>query len=111
MRTRRGAPAKRAFDVLCALTLLVLLSPVLALAALAVKCGSVGPVLFRQVRVGRGGRTFQILKLRTMCVDAERRGLSLSVAARDERLTMRAVSCGSRASTSCRNWSTFSEVT
>ena len=46
--------------------LLVLLAPVLAAAAMAVRLGSPGPVLFRQERLGRGGRTFRIFKFRTM---------------------------------------------
>jgi exopolysaccharide biosynthesis polyprenyl glycosylphosphotransferase len=65
------ASAKRAFDVTVALAALVLAAPVLAVAALAVKLDSAGPVLFRQRRVGRNGRSFHVLKLRTMVVGAE----------------------------------------
>lgn len=61
---------KRALDLAVALPLLALLSPLLAVLALAVKLDSAGPFLFRQVRVGRGGRPFRILKLRTMRVGA-----------------------------------------
>jgi exopolysaccharide biosynthesis polyprenyl glycosylphosphotransferase len=61
--------AKRAFDVTVAVTLLLVLAPVLLLAALAVRLSSPGPVLFRQTRVGRSGNMFQILKFRTMTVD------------------------------------------
>lgn len=64
---------KRWFDVGGALVLLVLVAPLLLLAALAVRCSSSGPVLFRQERVGRGGRPFLILKFRSMTVDAEER--------------------------------------
>jgi lipopolysaccharide/colanic/teichoic acid biosynthesis glycosyltransferase len=64
-------PGKRAFDVLLAVVLLVALLPVLLCAALAVKLSDGGPVLFRQRRVGRGGRQFSILKLRTMIVGAD----------------------------------------
>lgn len=67
-RVDRG---KRIFDVLAATVLLVLVAPILLVAALAVKATSRGPVLFRQRRVGRGGVTFEILKFRTMHCDAE----------------------------------------
>ena len=49
-----------------------MLAPVMVLIALAVKLDSRGPVLFRQRRVGRGGKRFQVLKFRTMVVDAEK---------------------------------------
>jgi exopolysaccharide biosynthesis polyprenyl glycosylphosphotransferase len=62
---------KRTVDIVVASMGLVLLSPVLAVAAVAIKFNSKGPVLFRQLRVGRGGRPFTIYKLRTMHVDAE----------------------------------------
>ena len=61
--------AKRAFDVVGAAVLLVLTSPVLAAAAVAVKASSPGPILFRQGRVGERGRPFDILKFRTMLVN------------------------------------------
>ena len=57
---------KRCIDLAVAIVLLLVLSPVLAVAAIAVKCSGSGPVLFRQTRVGRGGKPFEILKLRTM---------------------------------------------
>ncbi|MEV4259663.1 sugar transferase, partial [Spirillospora sp. NPDC049652] len=56
---------------------LLLLSPLLLAVAVAVKATDGGPVLFRQVRVGRGGRTFTVLKFRTMVEDAERRKAEL----------------------------------
>ena len=65
---------KRAFDVTGSLVLLAILAPVLAAAALAVRLGSGGPVLFRQERLGRQGRPFTILKLRTMVAGAEATG-------------------------------------
>lgn len=65
---------KRAFDVLAASIGVVLLLPIFAAAALAVKLDSPGPVLFRQERVGRKGVLFRILKFRTMVVDAESTG-------------------------------------
>lgn len=60
---------KRAFDVAASAAGLVLTAPVLAATAVAVRTSSPGPVLFRQERVGRGGRPFRIHKFRTMRVD------------------------------------------
>lgn len=64
---------KRGLDLLLAAAGLVVLSPLLVVLAVAVKLDSPGPVLFRQVRLGVGGRPFRILKFRTMVDDAERR--------------------------------------
>ena len=63
---------KRGADVLFALLALICLSPVYLALALAVKISSPGPVLFRQKRVGRGGRLFTIYKFRTMRTDTPR---------------------------------------
>jgi exopolysaccharide biosynthesis polyprenyl glycosylphosphotransferase len=65
--------AKTVFDVVGAGLLLLVFAPLLAAVALAVRLDSKGPVLFRQTRVGRYGREFQIYKFRTMHTDAERR--------------------------------------
>lgn len=62
---------KRAFDVTVAALALVVASPIMLAAAVAIRVGSPGPVLFRQSRMGRGGRTFTVYKLRSMRVDAE----------------------------------------
>jgi exopolysaccharide biosynthesis polyprenyl glycosylphosphotransferase len=64
---------KRTFDVLVASVMLVLLGPLLLLIALGIKLTSSGPVLFRQTRVGRHGREFQMLKFRTMFHGADER--------------------------------------
>nr|WP_300143385.1 sugar transferase [Propionicimonas sp.] len=64
---------KRTFDIVGAGLLLLLASPLLALAALAIKLEDGGPVIFRQERVGLKGTTFKCLKFRSMCVDAEAR--------------------------------------
>ena len=69
---------KRTFDLFFSALGLLLLSPLLVALALAVKLSSRGPVLFRQQRVGKGGRRFQILKFRSMVVDAERLGISVT---------------------------------
>jgi lipopolysaccharide/colanic/teichoic acid biosynthesis glycosyltransferase len=80
-----SALAKRCFDLLAAGAGLLLLSPLLLLMALWVRCDSPGPVFFRQVRVGRHGRHFRIHKFRTMRTDAEQHG-QLTVGA-DARVT------------------------
>jgi lipopolysaccharide/colanic/teichoic acid biosynthesis glycosyltransferase len=67
------ASAKRLFDITSAVVLLVLLTPLLLLIALAVKLETRGPVLFRQVRHGAGFQSFVAVKFRTMHVDAEAR--------------------------------------
>ncbi len=63
---------KRAIDILGALTALIVLSPVLAAAALAVRLTSPGPVVFAQWRDSKGSKPFKMYKFRTMVVDAER---------------------------------------
>jgi lipopolysaccharide/colanic/teichoic acid biosynthesis glycosyltransferase len=64
---------KRLMDLALAVPLLVALSPLLAIVAVIVKLDSRGPVLFRQERAGRAGRTFRMMKFRTMVADAEAR--------------------------------------
>ena len=64
---------KRALDVVGAGLGLVLLAPVFAVIAVVIRAADRGPVFFRQIRVGRGGAEFSILKFRTMCTDAEAR--------------------------------------
>jgi exopolysaccharide biosynthesis polyprenyl glycosylphosphotransferase len=71
--TRSSELVKRCFDVVGATMLLVLFAPLLAVAAIAIRLDSPGSVFFRQTRVGRGGKPFQILKFRTMVADAEAR--------------------------------------
>jgi lipopolysaccharide/colanic/teichoic acid biosynthesis glycosyltransferase len=77
----------RAADLAIAGGALLVASPVLALAALAVKLEDGGPVLYRQTRVGRDGADFDLLKLRTMVVGAETMGAGLSVNHGDPRIT------------------------
>ncbi len=78
--------AKRLFDLLLAAAGLVLLSPLLLAIAVAVRLDSPGPALFRQERVGRGGRLFRIHKFRTMVADAPQRGPGLTIG-EDARIT------------------------
>lgn len=78
--------AKRAFDVLAAGVGLVVVSPLLALAAIAIRLDSPGPIFFRQQRVGRDFRPFWIYKFRTMVPDADKRGGPLTTHD-DQRIT------------------------
>lgn len=80
---RSSRALKRAMDIVGALVLLVATMPLLVVVAAAVKLGSPGPVLFRQERIGRGARRFQVLKFRTMVVDAEARRAGLLAQSRD----------------------------
>jgi lipopolysaccharide/colanic/teichoic acid biosynthesis glycosyltransferase len=77
----------RAADVVIAGLGLVLASPILAAAALAVKLEDRGPVLFRQGRVGKDGVDFELFKLRSMVVGAERQGAGYAVDRGDARIT------------------------
>jgi exopolysaccharide biosynthesis polyprenyl glycosylphosphotransferase len=77
---------KRAFDIIVSLAGLVLLSPVLALGVVAIKLTSSGPAFYHQVRCGRHGRPFKIVKLRTMIVGAEKNG-AVWAEKRDPRIT------------------------
>lgn len=63
---------KRIFDVVCSLLLLVLLSPVFLILAIAIKIDSPGPVFYRQERITQYGRTFRIHKFRTMVQNADK---------------------------------------
>ena len=78
--------AKRLLDLVLVVPGLVLLAPLLLFIAVWVRLDSPGPVLFRQQRVGLGGRIFKVLKFRTMVVDAESRGPQITVGA-DRRIT------------------------
>jgi lipopolysaccharide/colanic/teichoic acid biosynthesis glycosyltransferase len=82
-----GDALNRALDVAIAGAGLVVASPFLALSALAVKLEDGGPVLYRQTRVGIDGVDFELLKLRTMIVGAERVGAGYAVNQGDPRIT------------------------
>ncbi len=77
----------RAFDLAVAGIALVILSPFLLLAALAIKLGSRGPVIYRQRRVGRAGREFELWKLRTMVAGSDPVGVGTVVTREDPRVT------------------------
>ena len=77
----------RALDILVASVALVVLSPFLLAAAIAIKLGGRGPVLYRQLRVGRDGREFEMLKLRTMVEGSDPVGVGTVVTRDDPRVT------------------------
>jgi lipopolysaccharide/colanic/teichoic acid biosynthesis glycosyltransferase len=77
----------RALDVAASSLSLLLVSPLLAGSAVAIKLEDGGPILYRQRRVGKDGVEFELLKLRTMVVGAEKMGAGLAVNAGDPRIT------------------------
>lgn len=85
-RRQADMRAKRIFDLFFAVILSVLLSPVMAVAAILIKLDSPGPVFYRQMRVTQYGRTFRIYKFRTMCTGADSKG-PLVTGSRDARIT------------------------
>jgi len=77
---------KRIFDFICSTLGLIVLSPILIAIAIKIKIGSDGPVFFKQIRVGEKKKEFEILKFRTMVVDAEKLGRQITVG-NDSRIT------------------------
>jgi lipopolysaccharide/colanic/teichoic acid biosynthesis glycosyltransferase len=78
---------RRAVDVVASALALLLSSPLLLAAMLAIRLESPGPVIYRQRRAGRGGKPFDVLKLRTMVDGAEHIGAGMAVNANDSRIT------------------------
>ncbi|MBR4136602.1 MAG: sugar transferase [Bacteroidales bacterium] len=77
---------KRGFDILISLIAMILLSPLYLFLAIAVKCSSPGPVFYKQERIGLHGKPFNIIKFRSMYMDAEKSGPMLS-SKEDNRIT------------------------
>lgn len=77
---------KRVFDIFVSLIMLILLSPLFLILAIAIKTDSRGPVFFRQERITQYGRKFKIHKFRTMVTDADKTGSQVTVAG-DSRIT------------------------
>ena len=82
MRRRKGfyeACIKRPLDFVCALGGIIVLSPVLLIVSIGIKLTSEGPIFFKQERVGKNQKVFEIIKFRTMVVNAEHIGDGLKV--------------------------------
>lgn len=77
---------KRLFDFVASCFGLLALSPLFLILAVCIRCDSRGPVFYRQIRVGRYNRDFKLLKFRSMCVGADKKGL-ITVGGRDARIT------------------------
>ncbi len=92
-RARRCNPSpeflfvKRMFDIVVSLMGVIVLSPFMLATAIAIKCYDHGPVLYKQVRLTKDGRTFRILKFRSMRTDAEKDGVARLASDRDDRIT------------------------
>ena len=77
---------KRIFDIVASGIGLILLSPLFVILAIWIKCDSIGPVFYKQVRVGRNNMDFQIFKFRSMRVGSDKKGL-ITVGGHDPRIT------------------------
>ncbi len=87
VQSRARILIKRAFDILSSTTLLLVASPVMLLTMLAIKMESKGPVIYKQERVGLGGKSFMCLKFRSMRTDAEKNGVAVWAVKNDPRVT------------------------
>ena len=77
---------KRIFDIVASGIGLILLSPLFVILAIGIKCDSIGPVFYKQVRVGRNNMDFQLFKFRSMRVGSDKKGL-ITVGGHDPRIT------------------------
>lgn len=78
---------KRFFDIFMSLFILLLVWPIFLIIALLIKIDSKGPVIFKQQRIGKGGKVFNIYKFRSMCVGAEKTGSGVYSDKNDARVT------------------------
>lgn len=88
----RGKPEyiimKRISDIIISSVALIVLSPLMLITAVAIKVTDKGPVFYKQIRLTKNGRKFEIFKFRSMCVDAEKDGVArLSTGKNDDRIT------------------------
>ena len=79
--------AKRTFDIIVSIIAIVLLSPVYLITSLVIKLYDLGPVFYKQVRLTKDGKKFNVLKFRSMRVDAEKDGVARLAAENDDRIT------------------------
>ncbi|MCT4665854.1 MAG: sugar transferase [Flavobacteriales bacterium] len=79
--------SKRVFDIICSIFGIIVFLPVLILVAIAVKVDSKGPIIFKQLRIGRNGKEYYIYKFRSMVVGAEKKGTGLFNFENDPRVT------------------------
>lgn len=86
-RSRVADIVRRALDVVMAAVSLVLVAPLLAACALAIRLDSKGPAFYRQLRIGKDGRPFRVVKLRTMQIDAEKGSGARFACQQDPRVT------------------------
>ena len=87
-RTSRTAElVRRGLDVVMALLSLIFVAPLIGACALAIRLDTRGPIFYRQVRIGKDGRPFRVMKLRTMTVDAEKGSGARFASQRDPRVT------------------------
>ncbi len=77
---------KRGFDIVVSFIGLLILLPIFLIVAIIIKLDSKGPIFFRQVRVGKNGKEFRIFKFRTMIIDAEQKGMQITIDG-DSRIT------------------------
>jgi lipopolysaccharide/colanic/teichoic acid biosynthesis glycosyltransferase len=82
-----SAMLRRAIDIMVSATALAFASPILLVAALAIRLESPGPIIYRQRRSGLDGHEFDVLKLRTMVDGAEHKGAGLAINENDSRIT------------------------
>lgn len=78
---------KRVFDIILCIIGLIILSPILLITAIAIKIDSKGPVIFKQERLGKNGKTFNMYKFRSMVVGAEKKGTGVYSGKNDSRVT------------------------
>ena len=78
---------KRTIDIVCSLILLIISAPIQLITAIVIKAYDKGPVLYKQIRCTTGGREFEILKFRSMRVDAEKDGVARLASKNDSRIT------------------------
>ena len=77
---------KRLSDIVISMTAILLLSPIMIITALSIKLYDRGPVFYKQIRLTKDGRRFEIIKFRSMKMDAEKNGAQLSTV-HDDRIT------------------------